>query len=444
MIEARKRVCAVLASGCAVSALIVAASATSLPARATGARKVTAAVFNHAARTPPMGIDDWYQSGCNVTQRDILSNAHALVSTGLAADGYDYVILDDCWMARNRSATGALQPRRAAFPRGIAWLARQLHAMGLKLGIYESAGTRTCRGYPGSYRHYRQDAETFADWGVNYVKLDLCGMPKGVARPPLFSTFGADLRADNPKIVYSQELPVAAAEEPGSATFRRLVAVSSRTANLWRVTPDESDRVPAATILDDALHTDLPLGRYAGPGHWNDLDLLVTGNTVFDWSTVRQESQLSIWAEMSSPLIVSANLATPTAVAHLASRASPTSSGSMLANKALIAIDQDPAQGKQAGAYGTMKVVVKRTSNGGYAVLVADTAPTARAITVPLRVMGIPAGSTWHAVWSRTHFVATGPVKWFLHGDGTVLYQVTPPAPVVAVPAGQLVTRQLR
>jgi len=373
-----------------------------------------------------MGIDDWYQDGCNVTQRDILSNARELVSAGLAADGYKYVILDDCWMARTRSASGTLRARKAAFPNGIPWLARRVHRLGLKLGIYESAGIRTCHGYPGSFGHYYQDARTFASWGVNYVKLDQCGMPKNVNRAQLFTQFGQDLKADNPSIVYSQELPDRAARHPAGATFRRLVSISSKTANLWRVTADENDRVPASSVLSTALTTDLPLGRYAGPGHWNDLDFVLTGNTVFNWSAAAQESQLSIWAELASPLIVSADLAAKEAVAHLASRATATSSGSLLANKVLIAVDQDPVQGNGKGRFGAMKVVVKPMGSGGYAVLIANTGAMTRTITVPLSVMGIPAGSTWTAVWSKQHFAAHGPVKWHLRGHATDLYQVTP------------------
>jgi alpha-galactosidase len=424
----RQRVVTLLATSCAVAAIIIPASAYAHSGHSGRGRKATLAAFNDAATTPPMGIDDWYQNGCNVTQQDIVDNAKQLISSGLAADGYDYVILDDCWMAGHRTKKGALRPRPNAFPAGIAWLAKRIHGLGLKLGIYESAGTRTCHGYPGSYGHYAQDARTFARWGVNYVKLDLCFIPKGADRPQLFDEFGADLRADNPNIVYSQELPVGQASKPTSPNFLRLVALSSQNANLWRVTPDEKPQVSASATLDGALDADLPLYGYAGSGHWNDLDLLMTGNTVFKWTQAEQESQLSIWAEMSSPLIVSANLTSTTAVAHLASRITATTSGSLLANKAMIAIDQDPVQGHQAGRYGLMKVVVKTMQNGDYAVLVANTAPGARTITVPLSVMGIPASASWKAVWSNQHFAPASSVKWTLHGYGTVLYEVTPKA----------------
>jgi alpha-galactosidase len=424
----RQRVLTLLAASCAVAAIVIPVSAAAHSGHSGRGRRATLASFNDAATTPPMGIDDWYQDRCNVTQQDIVDNAKELISSGLAADGYDYVILDDCWMAGHRTKKGSLRPRPSAFPAGIAWLAKRVHGLGLKLGIYESAGTKTCHGYPGSYGHYAQDARTFARWGVNYVKLDLCSMPKGADRPKLFDEFGDDLRADNPDIVYSQELPVGEAAKPNSANFRRLVALSSQNANLWRVTPDETNLLPASTTLNMALDADLPLSGYAGSGHWNDLDFLMTGNTVFHWTTAEQQSQLSIWAEMASPLIVSANLTSTTAVAHLASRITATTSGSLLSNKAMIAIDQDPVQGHQAGRYGAMKVVVKTMANGDYAVLVDNTAASARTITVPLSVMGIPASASWKAVWSVQHLTPASAVKWTLHGYSTVLYEVTPPA----------------
>jgi len=428
--KAARRILGMLAVPCVVCAMAVAVGAVPHPVHRGRLRKATAAVARTAAATaasptPPMGFDAWDQDYCNVTQADILSNAKALVSTGLAADGYDYVILDDCWMAETRSASGTLQASKSAFPNGIPWLAKQVHALGLKIGIYESAGRRTCENRPGSYGHYAKDARTFARWGINYVKFDSCHMPKGVSQAPLFKQFGADLRADNPAIVYSEELPVHVATNPASAVFKQFVSISSQIANLWRVTPDEQPGVLASTTLARALDTDLPLSAYAGPGHWNDLDLLLTGNTKFNWTKARQQSQLSIWSEMSSPLIVSANLADPSAVAHLASRAS-SGSGGLLANKAVIAVDQDPVQGKSVGSYGDMKVVVKPMPSGAHAVLVANTAHVPRSVTVPLKVMGIPAGADWQALWSKQHFVSTKSITVTLRGGGTILYEVTP------------------
>jgi alpha-galactosidase len=382
------------------------------------------ASYNDAAQTPPMGFDDWYADWCKVTEQDILSNARALVSTGLAADGYDYVILDDCWMAKRRSATGQLRANPVRFPHGIAWLARHIHALGLKFGIYESAGRYTCEGFPGGLGHYEQDIRTFVSWHVDYIKLDLCGAPPGAHLEARFKQFSAELKAADPDIVFSEELPVnAATYHPYSAEFRRLVAVSSRISNMWRITPDEWPYQVPGQVLAGSLEADLPLAKYAGPTHWNDLDLLLTGNRGFGWSTAEQQAQLSIWAEMSSPLIVSADLASPPAVARWAPASNATVR--MLANSAVIAVDQDPVQGHLAAADRRVDVVVKPMRGGGYAVLFVNTARSARTITIRLRAIGVRTGATWRNVWSDQSFTSGRSVTQHLAAFGAVLYELS-------------------
>src|SRR5689334_15472278 len=140
----------------------VAAAAPSQPA---------ASSYNGLALTPPMGWNDWSYYQCNIDENLILAQGRALVRTGLAAKGYDTVTTDDCWMGGSRASDGSLQADPTKFPHGMAWLGQQLHALGLKFGIYEDEGTRTCGGYPGTWGHEQQDADTFASWGVDYVKL---------------------------------------------------------------------------------------------------------------------------------------------------------------------------------------------------------------------------------------------------------------------------------
>ena len=293
-----------------------------------------------------MGWNDWYQDRCGVTEAEILASARELVSTGLARDGYDTVVIDDCWMAPARSASGALLPDPATFPDGIAYVARQVHRLGLKLGIYESAGTATCSGRPGSYGHYTQDADTFASWGVDFVKLDSCHLPSGANPVTLFNEFGTALSAADPSIVYSQELPVTAASEPGSSTFTSLIAASSVTSNMWRVAPDERATVSAGVSITTRLEADLPLYAYASHGHWNDLDMLLAGSTVFRYSLSAQENQADVWAMESSPMIASGDLASAAA-------------RTVLGNKRVIGIDQDGVQGKLTGTEGNVDVIAK-------------------------------------------------------------------------------------
>ena len=312
-------------------------------------------VATTAAARPPMGWNDWYQDRCAVTESEILKNARELVSTGLAADGYDTVVIDDCWMAATRSATGALRPDAATFPDGIRYVAKVVHSLGLKLGIYASAGTATCSGRPGSYGHYAQDAQAFASWGVDFVKLDFCHLPSGANTATLFNQFGTELSAANPGIVYSQELPVSAAASPDDTTFTALVAVSSVTSNMWRIAPDENATVAAGVSITQRLEADLPLYSYASPGHWNDLDMLLTGNSIFGYPLSAQENQADVWAMESSPMIASGDL---TSAASL----------TVLGNKKVIAIDQEGVQGKLIDTQGSIDVIAKPGS-----VLVVNT-----------------------------------------------------------------------
>ena len=316
------------------------------------------AVPTAAAAQPPMGWNDWYEDRCAVTESDILASAEQLVRTGLAVDGYNTVVIDDCWMAPTRSATGALLPDAATFPDGIPYVANQVHKLGLRLGIYESAGTKTCTGRPGSYGHFTRDADTFASWGVDFVKLDSCHLPSGANPTTLFNQFGTALSAVNPSIVYSQELPVNAASSPAGTTFTSLVAASSATSNMWRVAPDEKATDTPGVSITRHLQADLPLYSYASPGHWNDLDMLLAGSSVFNYSLSAQENQADVWAMESSPMIASGDL---TSAASL----------TVLGNKKVIAIDQAGVQGKLTQTQGSIEVITKPGS-----VMIVNTSST--------------------------------------------------------------------
>lgn len=331
---------------CLFAAVLIGALTPLAGLSADASRISITAVATTAAAQPPMGWNDWYEDRCAVTESEILTSAHQLVSTGLAGDGYNTIVIDDCWMASRRSAAGALLPDAATFPDGIPYVANQIHNLGLKLGIYESAGTATCTGRPGSYGHYDQDADTFASWGVDFVKLDSCHLP-GHANPvTLFNQFGTALSGADPGIVYSQELPVNAASVPTSTTFASLVAASSATSNMWRVAPDERATVDAGVSITRHLQADLPLYSYASPGHWNDLDMLLAGSSVFNYSLSAQENQADVWAMESSPMIASGDLTS-------------ASSLTVLGNKKVIAIDQAGVQGKLVATEGSVDVIAK-------------------------------------------------------------------------------------
>ena len=351
---------------------------------------------------PVMGYNTWYQFGAGATESAVLTQADDLVSSGLAAAGYDTVNLDDGWMASSRAADGSLTWNTARFPHGIPWLAGQIHALGLKFGIYEAIGTRTCQNLPGSggatasASHYAQDAQTFAGWGVDFVKIDECGgLPSGTTLSSLttaFRQYGADLRAADRSVVYSEELPIYVLGQPG---FTQAVQSSSTFANMWRVAADESPANPASTTILGHLAADLHLHAFAGPGHWNDLDMLVPGSPAahpFGWSLADEQSQLSVWAEEASPLLISTDLTTLTAEELAA-----------LKNPDVIAIDQSGSQPAAAvtTAGGNLEAVFKK-ADGGTAVLLANLATSTISGTFTLSQLGITATqATGYNVWKN-------------------------------------------
>jgi alpha-galactosidase len=349
---------------------------------------------------PVMGYNTWYQFGAGATESAVLRQADYLVSSGLAAAGYDTVNLDDGWIASSRASDGSLTPSTARFPHGIPWLASQIHALGLKFGIYEAIGTRTCQGLPGSGgtsasdNHYAQDARTFADWGVDFVKIDECGgLPAGTTLSSLttaFEQYGADLRADIPGVVYSEELPV---YELGRSGFTQAVQSSSTFASMWRVAADESTADSASDTILGHLAADLHLHAFAGSGHWNDLDMLVPGAPAahpFGWSLADEQSQLSVWAEEASPLLIYTDLTTLTA-AELAA----------LKNPDIIAIDQSGSQAATAVTSGHIEAVIKH-ADGGTAVLFANLGTGTGTGTFTLSQLGInTTEATGYNVWKN-------------------------------------------
>ena len=366
-----------------MAASLIAVALAAVPMAAPDAHADTPAF----GQLPVMGYNTWYQYGAGATQSDVLEQADFLVSSGLAAAGYDTVNLDDGWMASARTSDGSLTWNTTEFPNGIPWLASQIHALGLKFGIYEAIGTRTCQGLPGSGgttasdNYYAQDAQTFADWGVDFVKIDECGgLPTGTTLASLTSSFeqyGADLRADNPNVVYSEELPI---YELGQTDFTQAVQSSSTFANMWRVAADEDPDDSASDTILGHLAADLHLHAFAGPGHWNDLDMLVPGTPAahpFDWTLADEQSQLSVWAEEASPLLVSTDLTTLT-----------SDELSAMENPDIIAIDQSGSQPSTAITSGNIEAVFKQTSIGT-AVLFANLGTGSATGTFTLSQFGI-------------------------------------------------------
>jgi alpha-galactosidase len=344
------------------------------------ADRIFAAPANDApplAATPPMGWNDWAHYQCNYNAQDILSSAKALVTTGLAARGYDTVTIDDCWMQKDRDPHGDLQADLHRFPDGIEPIARAVHALGLKFGIYEDAGYATCGGFAGSGEpkgggqdHFLQDAKLFASWGVDYLKLDGCNLyvPKGSSEAEIYrkayAAESAALKTVGRTIVFSESAP---AYFEGTPEWYDVLSWVGSYGQLWREGDDMANyhaKRPGNPRFRSVLWNyayNLPLGRFQKPGNWNDPDFVIGGDDGL--SVAESRSNFALWSMMSAPLILSSDVAklSPEAVA-------------ILGNKSIIAVDQD-ALGRMATLVRrspSMDVLFKPLAGGDYGVAVLN------------------------------------------------------------------------
>ena len=266
------------------------------------------------AATPPMGWNSWNRFGCDINEELIKQMADALVSEGFASAGYNYLNLDDCWQA-SRAEDGSILEDPTAFPSGMAALADYVHGKGLRFGLYTCAGTQTCQQRPGSFGFEEQDAASYAAWGVDYVKVDWC-FTKGMDSQQRYAAMHeAIVKAGRPMILSICNWGI---DQPWSW--------GPQYGQLWRTTIDIMDTW--ASMLYNFLGTEAHADA-AGPGHWNDPDMLEVGNGGLDAAEAR--AHFSLWAMLAAPLIAGNDL-----------RALDEETKAILLNQEVIAVDQDP------------------------------------------------------------------------------------------------------
>jgi alpha-galactosidase len=393
------RICLRLAGGLA---LAVAALGLAPPAQALG---------NGLALTPPMGWNDWNAYGCNVSEQLVEQTALAMHNNGMQAAGYQYVNIDDCWMSSSRDASGNLTANPAKFPDGIAAVAAYVHSLGLKLGIYEDAGTATCAGFPGSYGHEQQDASLFASWGADYLKYDWCNVPFGsfpgqshqqVAQA-LYTRMRDALAATGRAIVFSMCNGWDSSVQPWTW--------AAPVSNLWRTTTDI--QASFSSMLTN-FHINAGLASQAGPGAWNDPDMLEVGNGM---SAAEDQSEFSLWAEMAAPLIAGTNLVS----------ASPATL-SVLTNRAVIAVDQDSLgkQGTEVSSSGGHDVLAKPLANGDVAVVLFNETGSAATISTTAAAIGKTGASSYALtnLWTGAASATSGTISASVPAHGTVMFRV--------------------
>ena len=340
------------------------------------------------ARTPPMGWSSWNTFGCRIDERLIRETADALVASGLAKAGYRYLNLDDCWQAARRDAAGNLEPDSRRFPGGMKALSDYVHAKGLKFGLYTSVGARTCEGFPGSLGHEEQDARQFARWGADFVKDDFCGGPfssRWTFWPwwdyePHYRAMSRALRSTGRPIVFSL----------CTWGFGDVWTWGPGIAELWRTYWDIK---PRWWWIMRVLDAQRGLEKYAGPGHWNDPDMLEVG--VAPLTDAQSRAHLSLWAILAAPLIAGNDV-----------RAMPPRVRDILANPEVIAVDQDAAgvQGRLVTSAREPLQVWAKTLAGKGRVAVVLLNPTGQPgeITVSWDAVGLaPGGARVRDLWER-------------------------------------------
>jgi alpha-galactosidase len=367
------------------------------------------ALENGLARTPPMGFNNWNTTHCDAifTEQWVRQIADFFVSSGLRDAGYKQFNIDDCWAEPQRNANGDLVPNRTRFPSGIRALADYVHARGMKFGIYTSAGTKTCNalGFPGALDNEFRDARLFASWTVDYLKYDNCNN-QGRPAIPRYTKMRDALAATGRPIVYSitewgQNQPWEWGEPVG---------------NLWRTTGDiNTDWNRFLTIFK----RNAGLARFAGPGHWNDPDMLAVGVTRGGSFTAAQNrSHFSLWAIMAAPLLIGADV-TRLSQANLA----------LLTNRDVIAIDQDPL-GRQADIVsntGGRWIMSKPMADGSRAVALFNETTSTQTITTSASAVGLTGSGpfTLFDVWTKSSRGTTGTISASVPAQSTVMYRVS-------------------
>jgi alpha-galactosidase len=372
---------------------------------------------SHLALTPPMGWNSWNKFGCNVNEDMIKGMADGMVKSGMKDAGYQYVVIDDCWQV-SRDQDGNIIADPQHFPSGIKAVADYVHSLGLKFGIYSDAGSKTCAGRPGGLGHEYQDALKYATWGVDYLKYDWCNTTTQEAKAS-YANIRQALDASGRPIVLSicewgTAKPWLWGQEVGG--------------NLWRSTGDIQDRWSESKKWPDGnccsngmtaiVDQQVGLDSFAGPGHWNDPDMLEVGNGGM--TTEEYRSHFSMWAMLAAPLIAGNDLRDMKPEIH-----------DILTNKEVIAVDQDPlgAEGKRIVKDGDLEVWARPLQGGNRAVILFNRSANELKIGVGWEALGYPAhfSATVRDLWQHKDMGKfTGSFSAMVPSHGVVMVTVKP------------------
>lgn len=343
-----------------------------------GAFWLAGPAYAQVAATPPMGWNSWNHFGCKVTAADVRAAADAIAGNGMKDADYTYVNIDDCWEG-SRDARGQIRANEKFGD--MKALVDYVHGKGLKIGIYSSPGPKTCAGYEGSYGHEEQDAEQYAAWGFDYLKYDWCSAEKVYERtqmPDVYKKMHDALVRTGRPFVFSL------CQYGYERVWRWGASVGG---NLWRTTEDITDHYDRMSVIGFDQNG---LEGFAGPGHWNDPDMLEVGNGGMNHD--EYITHMSLWVLLAAPLLAGNDL----------SKMSQETLD-ILTNKEVIAVDQDAkgVQGRRVTQEGPLEVWAKPLADGGIAVGLFNRGESANPMTVSFKSLGLYSSSKVRDLWSH-------------------------------------------
>ncbi|MGD0941688.1 MAG: glycoside hydrolase family 27 protein [Terracidiphilus sp.] len=401
----------------ALASLAVSAQAPDAPTAPTAAPQV--------AQTPPMGWNSWNYFAGKVDDKGIRAAADQIVATGMKDAGYTYVNIDDTWEGE-RDANGVLHTN-AKFP-DMKALADYVHSKGLKIGIYSSPGPKTCAGYEASLGHEAQDAKLYAEWGIDYLKYDLCSFNEQVMQKQAPNDHAAQMHL----MIDAYSRMNKALKATGRPILFSLCQYGwdsvwewgpSVGANLWRTTGDISpdwDRMYVILSQQEGLE------KYSGTGHWNDPDMLEVGNGKL--SLAENRTHFSMWAMLAAPLLAGNDL--PNMKPEIKA---------ILTNRDVIAIDQDPLgkQGARVYSDGEVDVWTRQLSGGAMALAVVNAGSdrySSHPFHLNLRKLGLAGTQTGKDLWTGKTIDLKDNMPLELASHDILLVRLDSPRPIIQRP----------
>lgn len=356
------------------------------------------------ALTPPMGWNSWNKFACDINEKVVKEMADALVTTGMSKLGYEYVVLDDCWQI-GRKADGTIIADSARFPSGIKNLAEYVHSKGLKFGIHTCGGRLSCNGRPGSHDFEVIDANTYAGWGVDFVKYDWCSS-EGIDPVKAYTDMSTALAKSGRPIVFSM------CEWGGSRPW----AWAKNVGHLWRTTGDIQDCWDCKTDWGgygwtSILDMQVGLEKFAGPGHWNDPDMLEVGNGKM--KSTEYIAHFSFWCLLAAPLMAGNDLRTMSDSTKL-----------ILTNPYAIKINQDKLgiQGSKIFDEGDFEIWSKKLSNNETALIFFNRNWTENTFNIDWKKLGINHDSQLFDIWKNAVVGKTGTTSKVTVSSRSVLF----------------------